>query len=172
MQFHQDELKYAVFSRTGCKTKKLRRSKLFLSMVFKHGLLEGSTILLQYSGHNPYTIGKLSIRQVKICNFSRIGRKTEEQDHSKFQKNHISRRAHKVTVWWTGSDRFGQVWTSQNSCEALFFLNRELHALQIWPTPKTCVQFSNRTSLEALRPSKVGETALLDTSIGIRCEKV
>ena len=41
------ELKYAIFSRTGCKTKKLRRSELFLWMVFKHGLLEGSTILLQ-----------------------------------------------------------------------------------------------------------------------------
>ena len=37
------ELKYAIFSRTGCKNKKLPRSKLFLSMVFKHGLLEGST---------------------------------------------------------------------------------------------------------------------------------
>ena len=37
------ELKYAIFSRTGRKTKKLARSKLFLSMVFKHGLLEGST---------------------------------------------------------------------------------------------------------------------------------
>ena len=35
------ELKYAFFSRTGCKTKKLWRSKLFLSMVSKHGLLEG-----------------------------------------------------------------------------------------------------------------------------------
>ena len=34
------DLKYAIFSRTGCKTKKLLRSKLFLSMVFKHGLLE------------------------------------------------------------------------------------------------------------------------------------
>ena len=43
------ELKYAIFSRTGCKTKKLRRSKLFLFTVLKHGLLEGSTILLQYS---------------------------------------------------------------------------------------------------------------------------
>ena len=43
------ELKYAIFSRTGRKTKKLPRSKLFLSTVFKHGLLEGSTILLQYS---------------------------------------------------------------------------------------------------------------------------
>ena len=37
------DLKYAIFSSTGCKTKKLPRSKLFLSMVFNHGLLEGST---------------------------------------------------------------------------------------------------------------------------------
>ena len=37
------DLKYAIFSSTGRKTKKLPRSKLFLLMVFKHGLLEGST---------------------------------------------------------------------------------------------------------------------------------
>ena len=43
------ELKYAIFRRTGRKTKKLPRSKLFLCTVLKHGLLEGSTILLQYS---------------------------------------------------------------------------------------------------------------------------
>ena len=43
------ELKYAFFRRTGRKTKKLPRSKLFLSMAFKHGLLEGSTFLFQYS---------------------------------------------------------------------------------------------------------------------------
>ena len=41
------DLKYAIFSSIGYKTKRLPRSKLFLSMVFKHGLLEGSTILLQ-----------------------------------------------------------------------------------------------------------------------------
>ena len=35
------ELKYAIFSRTGQKTKP-PCSKLFLWMVFKHGLLEGS----------------------------------------------------------------------------------------------------------------------------------
>ena len=40
---HLADWKYAIFSSTGCKTKKLPRSKLFLSMVFKHGLLEGST---------------------------------------------------------------------------------------------------------------------------------
>ena len=33
------DMKYAIFSSTGCKTKKLPRSKLFLSMAFKHGLL-------------------------------------------------------------------------------------------------------------------------------------
>ena len=43
------ELKYAIFSRTGRKTKKLKRLKLYLSMAFKHGLLEGSTFLFQYS---------------------------------------------------------------------------------------------------------------------------
>ena len=42
------ELKDAILSTTGRKTKKLPRS-LFLWMVFKHGLLEGSTILLHYS---------------------------------------------------------------------------------------------------------------------------
>ena len=43
------ELKYAIFSGTGRKTKKLRCSKLFLSMVSKHGLLEGYTFLFQNS---------------------------------------------------------------------------------------------------------------------------
>ena len=58
------ELKYAFFKRTGRKTKKLLRSKLFLRTVLKHGLLEGSTILLQYSAitRTPYEsspLGKL-----------------------------------------------------------------------------------------------------------------
>ena len=43
------ELKYAFFSRTGRNTKKLRRANLFRLIIFKHGLPEGSTILLQYS---------------------------------------------------------------------------------------------------------------------------
>ena len=37
------DLKDAFFSSSGCKTKKLLRSKLFLSIFFKPGLLEGST---------------------------------------------------------------------------------------------------------------------------------
>ena len=43
------DLKYAIFSSTGCKTEKLPHSKRFLSMAFKHGLREGSTFLFQYS---------------------------------------------------------------------------------------------------------------------------
>ena len=58
--FRLAELKDAFFSRTGSKTKKLRRSNLFLS-VLKHGLLEGSTFFL-IQLHKPYTVGKLLIR--------------------------------------------------------------------------------------------------------------
>ena len=43
------ELKYAIFSRARRKSKKLPLSKLFLSMAFKHGLLEESTFLFLYS---------------------------------------------------------------------------------------------------------------------------
>ena len=39
------ELKYAFFSRTGRKTEKLQHSKHFPSPVFRHGRLQGSTIL-------------------------------------------------------------------------------------------------------------------------------
>ena len=39
------ELKYAIFSRTGRNTKKLRHSNLFQLTIFKHGLLEVSTFL-------------------------------------------------------------------------------------------------------------------------------
>ena len=57
-------------------------------------------------------------------------------------------------------------------CEVLFFLNRESHALQIWPTPKARVQFSNHTSLETLQPSEVVKTALHHAPVGVRCELV
>ena len=77
-----------------------------------------------------------------------------------------------VTVLWTGLNKFGQIWTSQNRCEVLFFLNGESHALHIWPTTKTCLQFSSRTSLETLRPCKVVETALRPASIHVRFELV
>ena len=43
------ELKWAFFSRKGRNAKKLRHSNLFQLTIFKHGLLERSTILLRYS---------------------------------------------------------------------------------------------------------------------------
>ena len=46
-----------------------------------------------------------------------------------------------VTVVWTGSDMLGRVWIIWNRCEALFFLNRESHAVQIWSTPKLACGF-------------------------------
>ena len=66
--------------------------------------------------------------------------------------------------------RSRQVWTSQNRCEVLFFFNSEYHALQIWPTPQTCVQFPNRSSLETLQPYEVVESGLRHASVGVRCE--
>ena len=58
------DLKYAFFSRTGRKTKKLRRSKLFLWTVFKHGLLEESTFLFQYSSitRTPLESSQLDVK--------------------------------------------------------------------------------------------------------------
>ena len=42
------DLKYAIFSSTGCKTEKLSRSKLFLLVVFKHWLLDGFRTDVKY----------------------------------------------------------------------------------------------------------------------------
>ena len=59
--YRSAELKYAIFRRTGRKTKNLPPSKLFLWTVLKHGLLEGSTILLQNSAitHTPLESSRL-----------------------------------------------------------------------------------------------------------------
>ena len=59
------ELKYAIFSRTGRKTKKLPRSKLFLSMAFEHGFLEGSTFLFQYSSMTRAPLESCQLGQLK-----------------------------------------------------------------------------------------------------------
>ena len=67
------ELKYAFFRRTGCKTKKLPRSKLFLWTVLRE-----IDIFNSIKRHNSYTIGKLSIRRVRMWNFTRIGPKTKK----------------------------------------------------------------------------------------------
>ena len=61
------ELKYAIFNTTGCNTKKLPCSKLFLLTVFKHGLLEGSTILLQYSAITPTPLESSPLGELKYA---------------------------------------------------------------------------------------------------------
>ena len=61
------DLKYAIFSSTGRKTKKLPRSKLFLSMAFKHGLLEGSTFLFQYSSMTRAPLESCRLSELKCA---------------------------------------------------------------------------------------------------------
>ena len=61
------ELKYAILSRAGRKTKKLRRSKLFLSMAFKHRLLEGSTFLFQYSSMTRESLESCRLGELKYA---------------------------------------------------------------------------------------------------------
>ena len=61
------ELKYAIFSGTGRKTKKLWCSKLFLSMVSKHGLLEGYTFLFQYSSITCTTLESSRLGELKYA---------------------------------------------------------------------------------------------------------
>ena len=61
------ELKYAIFSRTGRKTKKSLRSELFLWTVFQHRLLDGSTILLQYSAITRTPLESSSLGELKYA---------------------------------------------------------------------------------------------------------
>ena len=79
------DLKYAFSRRTGRKTKKLLCSKLSLDGP-KAWAPRGIDNFTAIQCHYPYTMEKLFLRRVKICNFSRIGRKTEEEEHSKVQK--------------------------------------------------------------------------------------
>ena len=77
------ELKYAIISTAGYKPKKLPRSKLFLLMAFKHGLLEGSTFLFQYSSMTLAPLGSCRLPELKYAIFSRTGHKTKKLPCSK-----------------------------------------------------------------------------------------
>ena len=61
------ELKYAIFRRTERKTEKLPRSKLFLWTVLKHGFLERSTILLQYSAKTRTPLESSPLGELKYA---------------------------------------------------------------------------------------------------------
>ena len=124
------ELTYAIFSRAGRKTKKLPRLKLFLSMVFKHGLLEGSTFLFQYSSMTSAPLESSPLGELKYAILPGYNVRLKNKSIRKCKNLHseTSVRGHCIV------HRSGQAWTSQNRCDELFFLNRESHALQIWPT--------------------------------------
>ena len=61
------ELKYAFFRRTGRNTKKLQHSSLFQLTIFKHGLLEGSTFLFQYSSTSPRPLESSQLGELKYA---------------------------------------------------------------------------------------------------------
>ena len=131
------ESKYAIFSSTGRKTKKLPRSKLFLSMAFKHGLLEGSTFLFQYSCMTCAPLETSPLGELKYAISPGKDVRLKNKSVRKCKKGYCHTNVHgQGIVRWSG-----QVWTSQNRCEVLFFLNGESHALQIWPTPKPACSF-------------------------------
>ena len=61
------ELKYAIFSGTGRKTKKLRYSKLFLLTVSQRGLLERYTFLFQYSSITRRPLERSRLGELKYA---------------------------------------------------------------------------------------------------------
>ena len=134
------ELKYAIFRTTGRKTKKLPRSKLFLWTIFKHGLLEGSAILLQYSAitHTPLESSPLGELKYAISPGYEVRPKNKTLRKCKKMP---ARPSYMVTVLRTGSDKFGQVWTSQNRCEALFSSTVSRTLSKFGPAPKPACSF-------------------------------
>ena len=134
------ELKYAIFSGTGCKTKKLQRSELFLWTVFKHGLLEGSTILLQYSAITRTPLESSWLGELKYAISPGYDIRLKNKSIQKCKKWHCVTgvHGHCIADWFrqvpTSLDKSEQVWTA-------IFLNHESHAVQIWPTPKPACSF-------------------------------
>ena len=112
------ELKYAVFSRTGRKTKKLRCS-LFLSTVSKHGLLEGSTFLFQYSSISRTKLESSLLGELKCTILAGYDIILKNKSIRKC-KNEIVWRTYMVTV----------VWATRRI--AIFFLDTATQAVHRW----------------------------------------
>ena len=94
------QLKYAFFSRTGRNTKKLRRSNLFQLTISKHGLLEGSTILLQYSSISRTKLESSLLGDLKYALLAGYDIRLKNESLRKGQKNDILRQAYMVAVVW------------------------------------------------------------------------
>ena len=123
MQFQQDRPKDKKLQLFKFFTRKLRK---FCSTELYDAPLEGSTILSQCS---CMTCAPLETSPLGKLNMQ------FHQDRTKDRRIRAFESA-KNDCATTIVNRFGQVWTSKNKCEALFFLNRESHGVQIWPTPK------------------------------------
>ena len=97
------ELKYAFFSRTGRTTKKSRRSNLFQLTIFKHGLLKGSTILLQYSSISRTKLESSPLGELKCAISARYDVMLKNKSTQKC-KEMTARRAYMVTVVWAARE--------------------------------------------------------------------
>ena len=109
------ELKYAIFCRTERKTKKVTALEPLFSTVFKHGLLEGSTFLFQYTSitRTPLEIS----RSGKLKHAISAGQDVILKNKS-IRKCKKALRRERTCTWslycgqvQTGSHRFGQVRT-------------------------------------------------------------
>ena len=101
------ELKYAIFSGTGRKTKKFRGLKFFLSTVSKHGLLEGSTFLFQYSSITRTSLESSQLGELKYAISAGLDVILKNKIIRKCKKRHCAESAHGHCI----VDRFGQVWS-------------------------------------------------------------
>ena len=146
------ELKYAIYRRTGRKTKKLQRLKLLLSTVLKHGLLQGSTILLQYSAIARTPLESSRLGDLKYAISSGEDVRPKNKSIRKCKKWLRDERTWSCIVdrWRqvrTGLDKSEQVWST-------IFPQPWVKRCPNLAHPKTCVQFFNRTSLETLQHSE------------------
>ena len=88
------ELKYAFFSRTARNNKKLRCSNLFQLTIFKHGLLEGSTILLQYSSRSCIKLESSLLGELKCAISGGYGVILKNKSIRKRKKRHCAMNVH------------------------------------------------------------------------------
>ena len=93
------ELKYAFFSRTRRNTKKLRCSNLSQLTIFKHGLLEGSTMLLQYSSISRSKLESSLLGELKCAVSAGYELTLKNKSFQKCKKMTV-RRTYMVTVVW------------------------------------------------------------------------
>ena len=129
-------------------------ARSFLWTVLKHGLLEGSTILLQYSAITGTPVESSPSAELKYAISPGYNVRPKNKSIRKWKKWHCSTGVHGHCI----ADWFRQVrtsWISQDTCEVLFSLNRELHSVQNWPTHKPACSFLTVPRSKLYDPPKV-----------------